>query len=377
MNERVERARAALRARGLEQALLSSPHNVCYLGAAEVPIEVGPSPMAGGPSLALLDADGHVTLIVQDADVVAAQAQGDADTVIAYPAYSYQERYDQPANLWAALRRALQETGTTSGLLGVEPTTLPVLIARALDQEFPELHYADATAALAEARSVKTAAEIARLRRAIDLTAVGQNAARRFLQAGMTEIALFGQVRAAMEEAAGSRLPVVGDLVAGAERTAAVGGWPTGRQIAAGDLVLVDLAPRLAGYWGDSCNTLCAGEPTAEHRRMFQATTEALARAVEAARPGLRASELDALCRAEVARYGYAYPHHSGHALGTTVHEAPRLVLYEEMPLQAGMVLAVEPAAYVPGVGGVRSEHVILVTEGAAEVLSTFTHGFQ
>jgi len=64
---------------------------------------------------------------------------------------------------------------------------------------------------------------------------------------------------------------------------------------------------------------------------MIRATTEALAKGIAAAHAGLRASELDAVCRAHVESYGYAYPHHSGHALGTTVHEDPRLVPYETM----------------------------------------------
>jgi Xaa-Pro aminopeptidase len=376
MNERVERARAALQARGLSMALLSSPHNVCYLGGAEIAIETGPSPFAGGPSLALLDPAGRATLIVPDLEEASVRARGDADAVIAYAAFGYRECYDQPANLWAALRAVLRDAGMTTGTLGVEPTALPVSLERALLSEFGGLQLVDATSALADARLIKTAGEIARLRAVVDLTAIGQNTARALLHPGMSEIALFSAIRGAMEAAAGCRLPLAGDLVSGADRTFNVGGWPVGRTIEDGDLVLVDLGPRLAGYWGDSCNTLCAGEPTAEQRRMLQATTEALAVGVEAARPGLQAAELDALCRAHVERRGYAYPHHSGHALGTTVHEAPRLVPYEQMPLQAGMVLALEPAAYVAGVGGVRSEHVILITAQGAEVLSSFAHGF-
>src|SRR5437764_14877362 len=79
MNERVERARAALQAHDLSMALLSSPHNVCYVSGYEVPIEVGPGPFAGGPSLVVLDTDGHVTLIVPHLDEEAAPAHAHAD----------------------------------------------------------------------------------------------------------------------------------------------------------------------------------------------------------------------------------------------------------------------------------------------------------
>lgn len=376
MNERVDRAIRVLRARGIDGALLSSPHNVCYLSGHEVPIEVGPNPFAGGPTLALLSAQCRVTLIVPDTDEAAAYACSHADAIVAYPAFSYEERYDQAANAAMAVQQALRTTGPVQGRLGIEPTSLPMHLERAVYTAFDGLLLDDATSALAEARLVKTADEIDHLRRAIGLTAVGQHEARRQLRQGMSEIALFSMVRGAMEGAAGRRLPLFSDLLAGVERTVTVSGWPTPYAIQAGDLVLVDLAPRLDGYWGDSCNTLCAGAPTPEHRRMKRATTEALARGIEAARPGIAAAELDAVCRRHVESYGYAYPHHSGHALGTTVHEDPRLVPYEAMPLQAGMILALEPAAYVPGVGGVRSEHVILVTDGPAEVLSSFSHAF-
>lgn len=376
MNERVERALQALQTHGLDAALLSSPHNVCYVSGYAVPIETGPSPFAGGPTLALLDAQRQVTLIVPDTDESAARAGSDADTVVSYPAFSYQDRLDQAAAEAAALQRVVRETGAARRRLGIEATSLPVHLERAVLAvcETPRLD--DATAALAAARRVKTADEIACLRRAIDLTAVGQQAAREALQPYVSELVLFSTIRAAMEAAAGGRLPLVSDLLAGVKRTVTMSGAPTGYIIQPGDPVIVDLAPRLDGYWGDSCNTLCLGEPTAEQRRMHQSTTEALAGGIAAARPGVTAAALDAVCRSHVESRGYAYPHHSGHALGTTVHEDPRLVPYEDMPLQAGMVLALEPAAYIPGVGGVRTEHVILVTDGPAEVLSSFAHQF-
>jgi len=376
MNECASRAADALRSHGLPTALLSSPHNVCYVTGYEVPIEAGPSPFASGPAIAVLDGRGHVTLVVPDTEELAAHARGYADLIVSYPAFGYRERYDQAANKWEALRRVLRETGVTAGPCGVEWTSLPASLERAIREEYDALDLRDAVPALREARAVKTMDEIARLRRAVDLTAIGQRAARDLVRPGVTEIGLFAGVRGAMEQAAGRRLPVTGDLVSGTDRTANMGGWPIGRVIEPGDLVLVDLAPRFNGYWGDSCNTLYLGEPTAEHRRMLQATTEALARGIAASRPGVPAAVIDAACRHHVEGFGYAYPHHTGHALGTTVHEDPRLVPYEQMLLQAGMVLALEPAAYVPGVGGVRSEHVIVVTDTGAEVLSSFAHQF-
>lgn len=376
MNARVERLTDALKRQGIEAALLSSPHNVCYASGHDVPVEAGPSPFAAGPSLALVGADGSVTLIVPNTEEAAARANASADHVVAYVGYTYDEPTDIALNYVSAVRDALGEQATTVGVLGIEPATLPTSLYRLLEREFVELERRDAGSALAEARLIKTDDELAKLRRAIELTSIGQHATRAGLTPGITELELFAVLRRAMEEAADRRMPVTGDLIAGTERTAKVMGWPTSYVIQPGDLVIADLAPRYDGYWGDSCNTLCAGQPSAEQRRMLQATTEALARGIERMRPGYRACDVDAVCRETVGRHGYAYAHHTGHGLGTTVHDEPRLVPFDQTPLQPNMVLAIETGAYVPGIGGVRTEYVVLTTQSEPELLSNFPHAF-
>jgi Xaa-Pro dipeptidase len=90
--------------------------------------------------------------------------------------------------------------------------------------------------------------------------------------------------------------------------------------------------------------------------------------------PGIRALDLDADLRKRVLRLGGGYPHHSGHGLGVTWHEEPRIVLYNPLVLQPGMVIALEPGIYFKGRFGLRLEHTILVTEKGAEILSKFKH---
>jgi Xaa-Pro aminopeptidase len=88
-------------------------------------------------------------------------------------------------------------------------------------------------------------------------------------------------------------------------------------------------------------------------------------------RPGLRASDLDQSLRDALRKAGYSpHPHHSGHGFGTTYHEEPRIVPYNNDRLETGMVIALEPGVYLPGVGGVRLEHALLVTADGCEVLT-------
>ncbi len=185
---------------------------------------------------------------------------------------------------------------------------------------------------------------------------------------------MFADVRRAIEEFAGGRVPVAGDFLSGAARTSGCSGWPIHRLIQPGDPVMADLAPRIDGYWGDSCATTCAGPPSAGFERLFRTSKGALERAVELIRPGVTAAELDAELRTFVGREGFAYPHHSGHSIGTAVHEFPRLVPYETAALEPDMVLLVEPGCYDPEVGGARSEYMIRVTRTGCEVMRRFEH---
>ena len=185
---------------------------------------------------------------------------------------------------------------------------------------------------------------------------------------------MFADVRTAIEEFAGCRVPITGDFLSGAERTAGFTGWPVNRTIETGDPVMADLAPRIDGYWGDSCGTTCVGAPSAGFERLFRTSKAALEHALDYIRPGRTAAEIDAELRRFVGREGFAYPHHSGHSIGTAVHEWPRLVPYETAALEPDMVLLVEPGCYDPEIGGVRSEYMLRVTRDGCEVMHRFEH---
>ena len=78
--------------------------------------------------------------------------------------------------------------------------------------------------------------------------------------------------------------------------------------------------------------------------------------------------------RAELADLGPTYAHHTGHGIGASWSEPPRITPYERIRLEEGMVLAVEPAFYAPGFGGIRLEHVFVVRSRGNEVLTRFEH---
>ena len=217
---------------------------------------------------------------------------------------------------------------------------------------------------------MKTSAEIDKVRGALRLSDLAQAEIRGRIKPGVTELELWEGVKTRVELEAGGRVPVLADLVAG-KRTGDIGGLPADYALQPGDAVLLDFVPRLNGYWGDNCGTHFVGEPSPELRKAYQVVLETLRSAIAAVRPGLPACELDAQMRKAIQDAGYPpYPHHSGHGLGTTYHEEPRIVPYNTLPLQPGMVIALEPGVYIPGVGGIRLEDVLFLTEDGCEVLT-------
>jgi Xaa-Pro aminopeptidase len=343
---RVERALEVAHRDGADALLVSHPSSVAWLTGYAADIETGPSPFALAP-LALL-ADGARTLVVSEDEADAAAATG--CEVASYPGFGI-----GPLDPVRGAARALAPL-VEGRRVAVEAGSLPAALTAGFDQ-------VDVTRELAAQRAVKDADELERIRAAVALCDAGQRAAREAARAGMTELDVWTAARAAIERAAGGRVPLLADVVSG-PRTADVGGPPGTRELREGELLLVDLVPRRAGYWGDSCATIALGEPDEGARRRHRAAREALARGVEAVRPGVRAGHLDALLRAEL-----DYPHHTGHGLGTSFHEEPRIVPGTDLVLEAGMVVALEPGSYGDG-QGVRVEQVLLVTADGCEVLS-------
>jgi Xaa-Pro dipeptidase len=368
IDERQQRvARAAARAGG-GWAILTDPDTVAYASGHEVPYETGPSPFAGGPTTAFVAPDGVCHLLLANNEPYTGRVP--ADAVTAYEGFSA-GRPLQGASGYLDAARALVGSLGLSGTVAIERTSFPASLAGLLEGRVAAFVPIDEP--LARARMCKTDDEIAALRRACGVEDAGQREALRSAHVGQSELELFADIRLAMELAAGGRCCVAGECSSGPERTAALFDWPRRRRMREGDAVIVDLAPRVGGYWADGARTLVLGEPSRELARLIAGTRSGLERARELLRPGLTASAFDAEVRAAVlAGGGTAYAHHSGHSIGVSVHENPRLVPGDETVLEAGMVLMVEPSSYEPGVGGARSEWMFLLTGSGNEVISAF-----
>jgi Xaa-Pro aminopeptidase len=298
-------------------------------------------------------------------------AEGLPVEVDIFPTYSYTQPLDQVGEAAKAVARRL---GGRVGRLGYEPRTLPTAVEAAVDALVAPEEWVDVTAALEGARRVKLPDEVEALRRACEIADLVQRTVKERARPGRREIDVATDAIETAWEHAGRRFAILLQLSTG-PATAAMGGWEPGdRVIAEGDLICTDTAPWLDGYWSDTCNGICVGEPSARQGEVFAVVNEALHAGIAAARPGVEARVVDAACRSVVNEAGFDYPHHSGHGLGLAHTEPPRITPDSTEPLEEGMVLALEPGIYIDGWGGFRHEHVFVVRRRGNEILTQFEH---
>lgn len=385
-NLELERAQAALKDSSADYALLTSGENVTYVSNFEVPVDFGANAtLAQGPTLALVGArDATAALLVSNANVSGAQAQSNDFDIVSYEPVNWFEPIDGQANFLNSLRQILKQAGLENGRvkLAIEEKSLPTLLLRLIAEEFPQVELSDASAPLFAARRIKTERELEQLRFAAEVNRLGhEELLRACQQAGKNEFEMWSAVIRAMEQKTGHPLMVFGELVTGTRcNSVNYPGGPKDVVTKPGDLALMDMSPRVNGYWSDCTNTIVIGgvEATATQKLYGVAAREAFHAAADSLRPGKRAKDAYFAAEATFTKHGLKIGHYAGHQIGVSVNEPPRLVPYDETVVEAGMVFSIEPGSYEgpQGSSGARMEKTIIVGTSGNELLCDFPWGF-
>jgi len=141
-----------------------------------------------------------------------------------------------------------------------------------------------------------------------------------------------------------------------------------------GDVLVTGAASEVGGYLSELERTMILGPPNDEQRRYFEEMILLQDTAFDAIRPGSTCADVDRAVRAVYAERGIeeTWRHHTGHAIGYGMHEAPFFDIGDETVIEPGMVFTVEPGIYVPGFGGFRHSDTVLVTESACELMTDY-----
>ncbi len=220
-------------------------------------------------------------------------------------------------------------------------------------------------------RLVKDPGEAARIRAACAIADEALATVRDRLLDGPTETEFGQELDAAMRRLGADDLSFE-TIVASGPNGARPHHHPGGRGIAEGDLVVVDFGALVEGYHSDMTRTFAVGDVGPERERMLEVVASAQQVGVETVVAGRDAAEVDAACRAVIddAGWGEAFAHSTGHGVGLDIHEEPRVSARSTATLVAGHVVTVEPGVYLSGLGGVRVEDTVLVTEDGCERLT-------
>jgi Xaa-Pro aminopeptidase len=232
----------------------------------------------------------------------------------------------------------------------------------------PDLQVRGAGGPLARVRFVKSAEEVARIRRACEVTCAGLREAMRSCKPGMREFELQAVLEYACRRGGAPR-QAFPSIVGSGPNATILHYHANRRRIEDGDLVLMDVGGEVMGYAADVTRTFPAnGRFTGEQAAIYDVVLEAQAAAIAAVRPGAGFRDVDQAARDVIQKAGHggAILHSTSHYVGLDVHDPG-----PGGALRTGMVLTVEPGIYLPEKGiGVRIEDTVLVTEDGAEVLS-------
>jgi Xaa-Pro aminopeptidase len=224
-------------------------------------------------------------------------------------------------------------------------------------------------------REIKDEAEIARMERAAAIADAALYEVLPMMSEGVTEEE-FGLALDTAMRRGGAESVAFETIVAAGENSAKPHHHPGSRVINKGDPVVVDFGATFEGYRSDMTRTFCVdAEPEGDMARVFAVVGASQAAGTAAVRPGIATKEVDDVCRAIIAEAGWAdrFEHGTGHGVGLDIHEAPTVSQLGTAILAPGFVVTVEPGVYLPGLGGVRVEDTLVVTESGSRPLTHFT----
>ena len=254
--------------------------------------------------------------------------------------------------------------------MGFETMDLPYGAAGKLKSALKPVRLTGVKGLIKGMRSIKDADEIALIRKSVSLLKNVFKAAQPRIKAGTSEERLARDIEISFIEKGAKA--AFDPIIASGQNASKPHARPSADLVSKDDMVMVDIGCSVEGYNSDMTRMVATGSVKKKLKELLGIVKEAQARAIKAIGTGAKIRDVDNAARACIAEEGYGkyFAHATGHGIGLEVHEDPTISGISEERLAAGMVFTVEPAIYLPGVGGVRIEDMVLVTDKGCEILT-------
>jgi Xaa-Pro aminopeptidase len=226
-------------------------------------------------------------------------------------------------------------------------------------------------------RLIKSQPEIGKIRRSVNLNSEAFARTLRRIRVGLKEHEVAAELDFQMR-VLGAEKTAFETIVAAGIRTALPHAHPGHHRLAVNELLLIDMGATLEGYTSDMTRCVFLGTPPRNVKQMYRAVLEAQLAAIREVRADVPVAKVDGAARKVLKEHGLekAFVHSTGHGLGLEIHEAPKISQKEKTKLKAGMVITIEPGVYLEGVGGIRIEDTVLVTENGCQIMTPTSKEF-
>lgn len=355
LNSRLNRFRELLHKRKLKAALIVNEQNVRYL-----------SGFTGGDS-ALLITQKRKCLLTDFRYIEEARNSAKGWAVVIKPQGLMEKA--------AAVAKKLRVRR-----LAVEPGSMRLTDVRALRKAVrgSAVKFKPEDGMVGELRLIKSAWEVAQIEKGLRIQEAAFEELCRSLRPGITERQAAAKLRYLMVLSGADDQSFESMFQVGSN-SSLPHGRPTDRVLSPNAIILMDWGAKVAGYHSDLTRTFFLGTIPPRLRKIHEIVHAAQLQAIAKIAPGVDMADVDKAARDVIrkAGFGKAFGHSTGHGIGLDIHESPSLSTRAKGALKAGMIVTVEPGIYVPGLGGVRLEDDVLVTERGHRVLSKLKKGLR
>jgi Xaa-Pro dipeptidase len=364
---RIAKMRRVLDEQGLDTAVVMSPANIAYLSGFHALIY-------SRPIYLVIDRQSTMLIVPGLEEEHAGHAEG-IDRVVVY--YEHPEKGKPGENAPDTLATELAASKQSG--IGIEYGSAPVALRERIEQA--GMRTGDVTPALIRMRLIKEPAEIELMKQAAALARIGVMTTLEAAAPGLSQLAIDSLGTNAILEAApeltpGATINPFGFTTSGPE-TSLPHLITTTRRLTDPDIAIHSRQVSVDGERAELERTFAIGSMSGQVLDVFNVAEAAQRAAIDACGAGRPMREVDAAARSIIQKAGYgAYSiHRTGHGLGIEPHEAPYIRWDNDAPLEAGMVVSIEPGIYIPGVCGARHSDTVVVTEGAPLVITDAPYG--
>lgn len=256
--------------------------------------------------------------------------------------------------------------------IGFEDTELTVETFSSIKDSLADFELAPIGKHINFVRSFKDETEIEYIKKAQSITDIAFSQILEVIRPGITEKEIAVELEYIMAKNGAEGL-AFDTIIASGVNSSKPHAHPSDKVIALGDPVTMDFGARYHGYCSDMTRTVFVGNPSEELRKVYNVVLLAQTMGINNAYCGISGKELDAFCREVIKSNGYEeyFIHSTGHSLGIDIHEKPQASMRSIDKLQAKQFITCEPGIYIPGVGGVRIEDLLLIEEDVVIDLTT------